>query len=526
VAYRATGLPAHRQKPKTCKTRTGGEGFSMSTDRLSTPFTPLIARRDLLKQLSAVGLATGIPALPALAQEKTSTPQLALAETLARYAANLKHEDIPGDVVRIAKRTILDTIGCAFGGCTAGPSRIAIKLASDVSAKQPATVLISGVRTSPDLAVFANGVMIRYLDFNDAFVSLTHGAGHPSDTIAALLPSAELAGRSGRDFITATVLAYEVFCKIADVFDYLGNGIDHSTITGMGAVVGTGHLMGLTPEQMVHAIGMTVGGNTATRQGRADELSNWKAYAAADACRKAMFSVELAQSGMTGPGKVFEGRYGFFKVMGKKDVDPPQLGEPFGIRRAFTKRFPLGQFSQTVAQAAAEVRPFFASPDDIAEVNINVSHSAIKIMADGPDKWRPQTHETADHSIPYSAGVVLMYGKIEPEYYEDPYLHDARLLDLVGRIKCVPSEEADRTEKEFNLCELEVVLKSGARKTVRVEYHRGHFKNPMSDAELEEKFRLMAEKQLSADRVDRLLGLLRNLENEPRLSNLIAATLS
>jgi 2-methylcitrate dehydratase len=368
--------------------------------------------------------------------------------------------------------------------------------------------------------------MIRYLDFNDAFVSLTHGAGHPSDTIAALLPSAELAGRSGRDFITATVLAYEVFCKIADVFDYLGNGIDHSTITGMGAVVGAGHLMGLTPEQMVHAIGMTVGGNTATRQGRADELSNWKAYAAADACRKAMFSVQLAQSGMTGPGKVFEGRYGFFKVMGKKDVDAPQLGEPFGMRRAFTKRFPLGQFSQTVAQAAAEVRPFFASPDDIAEVNINVSRSAIKIMADGPDKWRPQTHETADHSIPYSAGVVLMYGKIEPEYYEDPYLHDTRLLDLVGRIKCHPSDEADRTEKEFNLCELEVVLKSGARKTVRVEYHRGHFKNPMSDAELEEKFRLMAEKHLSADRVDRLLRLLWNLENEPRLSNLIAATLN
>ena len=148
----------------------------------------------------------------------------------------------------------------------------------------------------------------------------------------------------------------KVFCKIADVFDYLGNGIDHSTITGMGAVVGAGKLMGLTPEQMVQAIGITVGGNTATRQGRADELSNWKAYAAADACRKAMFAIELAQNGMTGPGKVFEGRYGFFKVMGKAPVEAVQLGEPFGIRRAFTKRFPLGQFSQTVAQAAVEAR--------------------------------------------------------------------------------------------------------------------------------------------------------------------------
>jgi 2-methylcitrate dehydratase len=480
-------------------------------------------RRQFLKGIAATGLVTGLPAFPVMAQDKGSQP--ILAETLARYAADLKYEDIPEDVVRLAKRTILDTVGCTFGGYDAGPSKIAIKLAGDITAKQPATVLISGTRTAPDLAVFANGVMIRYLDFNDAFVSLTHGAGHPSDTIAALLSSAEIAGRSGRDLITATVLSYEVFCKIADVFDYLGNGIDHSTITGMAAVVGAGKLAGLTPEQMVQAIGITVGGDTATRQGRSDALSNWKAFAAADACRKAIFSVELAREGMTGPNKVFEGTYGFFKVMGKKPADAPQLGEPFGIRRAFTKRFPLGQFSQTVAQAAVEARPAFKSADEIAEVNIRVSHSAIKIMADSPEKWKPQTHETADHSIPYAAGLVLMYGNIAPEYYEDPYLHDGRLLDLVSRIKVTPSEEADRTENEFNLCEMEVVLKSGTRKLTRVEYHRGHFKNPMTDAEMEEKFRLMAQKHLPEGRVDNLLRLLWGIEDEPDMSRLIKATL-
>jgi 2-methylcitrate dehydratase len=482
-----------------------------------------IARRHFLRQVAAAGLAVGAPTVPAMAQTGQGRPTL--AETLARYATELKYEDIPEDAIRIAKRSILDTIGCAFGGYGAGPSKIAVKLASDVSSKQPATILISGVKTSPDLAVFANGIMIRYLDFNDAFVSLTHGAGHPSDTIAALLTSAEITARSGRELVTATVLAYEVFCKIADVFDYLGNGIDHSTITGIAAAVGAGRVMGLTAQQMVHAIGITVGGNTATRQGRADELSNWKAFAAADACRKAIFAVQLAQNGMTGPGQVFEGRYGFFKVMGRQPVQPPQLGEPYGIRRAFTKRFPLGQFSQTVAQAAVEARPFFKDPGDIQEVNIHVSHSAIKIMADGPDKWRPQTHETADHSIPYAAGLVLTYGKIEPEYYEDPYLHDQRLLDLVSRVKILPSDEADRTEQEFNLCELEVVLKSGARQTFRVEYHRGHFKNPMTDAEMEEKFRLMAQKHLSADRVDNLLRLLWGIESVPQVSAVIAATL-
>ena len=65
-----------------------------------------------------------------------------------------------------------------------------------------------------------------------------------------------------------------------------------------------------------------------------------------------------------------------------------------------------------------------------------VSRSAIKIMADGPDKWRPTTPETADHSIPYSAGLILLYGKIEPEFYEEPYLHNSKLLDLISRIKC------------------------------------------------------------------------------------------
>src|SRR5215471_3109743 len=186
-------------------------------------------RRRFLKQVAA-GLAAGASALPAVAEEKAgrsasgaASGQAPLAVALARYAASLTYEDLPEDVVRIAKRTILDTIGCAFGAYTAEPTRIALKLAGDVTARQAATVLCAGLQTSPDLAVFANGVMIRYLDFNDAFVSLTHGAGHPSDTIAALLAAAELNNRSGRDLITATVLAYEVFCKIADVFDYLGN---------------------------------------------------------------------------------------------------------------------------------------------------------------------------------------------------------------------------------------------------------------------------------------------------------------
>src|SRR5262249_44064178 len=295
--------------------------------------TPMIngalrtSRRRFLTQVGAAGFGIAVPVSTMMAQETQRSfvgdgKEVSLGEKLARYATSLRYEDLPEEVIRIAKRTILDTLGCAFGGYSAGPSKIAMKLASDVNSKQPGTILLSGIKTSPELAVFANGVMIRYLDFNDAYVSQMNGAGHPSDTIAALLTASELRQRSGRELITATVLAYEVYCKIGDVFDYLGHGIDHTTVTGMGAVVGAGKLLGLTPEEMVHAVGITVGGNTATRQGRADTLSNWKAYAAADACRKSIFSVQLAGNGRTGPSNVFEGRYGFFKVMSRKPVAP------------------------------------------------------------------------------------------------------------------------------------------------------------------------------------------------------------
>ena len=489
---------------------------------------PSSVRRRVLQGAAAVGLASVLPGHAVLAQDAGGSVAAgrappSLAETLASYAAGLRYQDLPPDVIRMVKRTILDTIGCAFAGYAAGPSRIAMKLASDVSAKQAGTVLLSGIKTSPERAAFANGVMIRYLDFNDAYVSRMSGPGHPSDTLAALLVAAELGGRSGRDLITATVLAYEVYCKIADVYDYTTNGIDHTTVTGMAAVVGAGHLMGLTSDQLVQAIGITVGGNTATGQGRSDALSNWKTYAAADACRKAIFAVQLAQAGMSGPKRVFEGTYGFFKVMSREPIAQPQLGEPFGIRTAFTKRFPLGQFSQTVAQAAVQARPSIKSTDDLAEININVSRAAITIMADSPDKWRPQTHETADHSMPYSAGLALMYGRIDPDFYEDPYLHDPRLLDLVSRIRVLPLAEADKPELA-NLCVLELVLKSGERKTVRVENHRGHYKNPMTDGEMEEKFRVSARRHMRPEGIDDLAHALWNLENEPQVLTLIDRT--
>jgi 2-methylcitrate dehydratase len=491
-------------------------------------------RRTFLKQVAATGAAAAamvFPALPVRTQERLpATPgapaeEPSVAETLARYALSLEYADLPAEVVRETKRFMIDSIGCGLGGFSADASQIANRLAAGVGAARGATVMCSGVRTSPDLAAFANGVMIRYLDFNDGYIGL--GAGHPSDTIPSLLSTAEMMGRSGRDLIVGAVLTYEVFCRVCDVWDNWTTGIDYATIVGLAAAAGAGRMLGLAPEQIKHAISIYLAGGVALNQTRVGALSNWKAGAAAAAGRQAIFAAQLAQSGMTGPNQVFEGPDGFFKRISRKPFALPKLGgagQSFGMMHCFTKRFTLGQFAQTVAQAAVEARSFFADVGEIEEVNIRVSRKAIAVMADTPDKWRPQTHETADHSMPYAAAVALMYGTVEEQHYEDPYLHDQRLLDLVGRVRCLPSEEADRVEREMNPCDLEIVLKSGQRKNVRVEYHRGHWKNPMTDAEVEEKFRALARRQLPAAQTDTLLRQLWALDSLPQAGELIAMT--
>ena len=115
---------------------------------------------------------------------------------------------------RKTKRLIIDTIGCAIGGYTSEPSKIARDLASAFgSGRSRATIIGSGQTASPDLAAFVNGVMIRYLDYNDGYTSTV--SGHPSDNISAVLSSAEAAGADGERVIAATVLAYEMYCRFS-----------------------------------------------------------------------------------------------------------------------------------------------------------------------------------------------------------------------------------------------------------------------------------------------------------------------
>ena len=448
-----------------------------------------------------------------------------LAEQLSDYGTSLKYADLPSDVVHLAKRFIIDTIGCALGGYDSEPSKVARAVAGEVTPAHPVTVMGSGQSSSLDLAVFANGVMIRFLDFNDGYTS--QESGHPSDSIAAALSATEAAGGSGKRLLVSTVLAYEAFCRICDTVDIKPRGFDHVTVGGIASVLAAARAMKLSKEQTFQALNLGIASNVALYQTRIGDVSMWKGCAYANASRNAVFSVQLARAGLTGPSPIFEGDGGYFRAVSGEPFALKEMGgkdHPFKINECSIKQFPLGQYSQTVAQAALEVRELYGQPEEIAQVNISTLQTAVNIMAGDPEKWTPKNRETADHSMPYTAAVALMFGTVESRHFDDEFLKDPDLLELVSKVTVSVSNEANARAPEAMLCDFEVVTKSGEEHSVQVAYHKGHYKNPLTDNEVDTKFRSLAQEHLPAEQVDVLLDRLWHLEDVQNVGDLIRLT--
>ncbi|MGH8066857.1 MAG: MmgE/PrpD family protein [Candidatus Entotheonellia bacterium] len=445
-----------------------------------------------------------------------------IASYLSHYTTALTFADLPPEVVHQAKRLLVDTLGCAIGGYTSEPSKIARALADTVSSRQPATVLGSGQQTSLDLATFANGVMIRYLDFNDGYTSKE--SGHPSDAIAAVLSPAEVRHGDGTSVITAMVLAYEVFCRMCDAVSVRRRSFDHVTVGVMASTAAAAKAMGLPSEAVYQAFNLSIAANNALYQTRIGDVSLWKGCAFANASRNAVFAVQLAAKGLTGPAPIFEGPGGFFSAVSGEPFELERFGgegRHFKILDCTIKGFPLGLYSQTVVQAALEVRQQLARVEDIQEVHIKTLQTAVNIMAGDAEKWHPTNRETADHSMPYTAAVALMYGAVEPRHFAPEYWSDPRLLELTQKVQVSVSEEANRQAPEAMLSHIEIVTTSGQRLSAEVAYHRGHYKNPMSDQEIEAKFRALAQDLLTEWQIAALLERLWNLEQVADIGEVI-----
>ena len=453
-----------------------------------------------------------------------------IVERLTKYAASLGYDGLPSEVVHQVKRLMIDSLGCGLAASDADPVRAARDLALDVQGASPATLLGTTGTTTPDMAAFVNGTMVRYLDFNDSYNG--KDIAHPSDNIPAVMAAAEAHGASGRELITAVTLAYEVQAAWADSFQLASGGAwDQAAYAAISAPLGAGKVIGLSEEQLAEALRISVVSSMTLGEARRGTISHWKAAAVPNAGRNGVFAAMLARRGMTGPPEVFSGSHGFFAGVAGAPIELEPLAKEDGDDRTFRlmesrfKRFPAGFVSQTAIEGAMEAREALgiSDTDDIAHVHIRTFESGKRIMAGDPTRWRPETRETADHSIPFVVACALRFGTVEPAHFEDDVLRDPALLDLMQRIEVVQDPECDAAWPEAILNILTVQTSDGRQHTASVPYYTGHFKKPMTDTDIEDKFRRLTTGLLDESRQQVALDRLWRLEEQADLGQVMAS---
>src|SRR5437773_6879634 len=255
--------------------------------------------------------------------------------------------------------------------------------------------------------------------------------------------------------------------------------------------------MSLDPKKTRHAVNIAGVAGAAMRQARVGELSHWKGVAFATAARHGVYSALLARAGMTGPGPIFEGQMGFEKQLG---VSLGNLGEKFAvpfpksehgpaamILKTSIKYWPAEYHSQSAIEAALFLRKEITDFARVRAVTIESHNAAVEIIGSEAEKWKPNTRETADHSLPYITAIALIDGDVtnkqfEPERFADPQVW--RFLETV-KVKRHAELSAIYPDAVANI--VHVDLDDGQRLTRRVDYSLGHAENRLKDSEVEKK---------------------------------------
>ena len=441
-----------------------------------------------------------------------------IADRLAAYAQSIRYEDLSADVVHEVKRRVLDSLGCAFGAWTAEPCVIARRTAQAVKTTNGATLWGMAHKTLPDLAAFANGALVRYLDFNDTYLSKE--PAHPSDNISAVFAAGENTGATGRQVIEAIVLAYEIQCRLCDAAALRPRGWDHVTYGPFSSALGAAKVLKLSEAQTVQAINLAGVANVALRQTRVGDLSMWKACAFANAARNGVFAAMLAGQGMTGPSPIFEGQKGFMELV-SGPLDLSAFGGkkvPYKILETYIKHYPVEYHAQSAVEAALVVREELLNKEGrsalagIAEIEVGSYDVAIEIIGRDPEKWRPATRETADHSLPYCAAVALLDGAVTVESFDPKRLTDQRVRALMQKVRVMEQEEFIGWYPKAMPTRVTVRTAGGNEYVKQVDYPLGHPRNPLSDREVEEKFRSLAAPLFNRARAGKVIDIVWKLE--------------
>jgi 2-methylcitrate dehydratase len=454
---------------------------------------------------------------------------MTIAQEMAAFISRVTFDTLSDSAQIQLKIRVLDALGCAIGALGSSVTESIREQIEEFGGAALCTT-IGGRRTAPDRAAFYNSALIRYLDFNDSYLAKGETC-HPSDNIGAVLAACEYANGSGRDFLTALAIAYQVQCRLSDVAPVRDKGFDHTTQGSYAVAAGVAKALRLDELQAAHALAICGTAFNALRVTRTGVLSNWKGLAYPNTAFGCIHAAFLAMRGITGPLEVFEGNKGFMdSIAGPFEIDWSRE-DLERVTRTIVKRYNAEIHSQSAIDGILELKQecnFTAT--EVERIDIEVFDVAYKIIGGGEegDKSIIRTKEAADHSLPYLIAVALLDGAVTPAQYSPDRIRRADVQAMLCKIRIQPSEEFSGRFPEEMPCRLIVYL-DGGRKLVKEKHdYEGFVSRPMRWETVVRKFQLLTEPFTTESLRQRTVDTVADLEGTQinRLADLLQKVMS
>ena len=461
-----------------------------------------------------------------------------ISRHISEFAVNLNYEDLPYEVIHEAKRYLYDSIGCAFGSMKTHDVNAILEIYREIGGTLESTVIGFGDKMPAVNTTLINSLMIRALDFNDIYWK--EDPSHPSDIIPAALSLAEKVSSSMKEVIVAIVLAYEFEQRLC-LFAKPGvreRKWHHATLTQFVSPIVAGKILSLSVDEMVNAIGISGCHNYTIGCPTAGVLTMMKNTVDPMAVQSGVLAALMAQKGYSGTEKVFEGKEGFMDAFigwdAKDETLNPtdmkgrdgisswgwdvealveNLGKDYKILECGMKAFPTEALTHTHLSCVLNIMiGNNLDHTELQEVKVTCFSQAYDILFD-PTKYRPETRETADHSLPYCLAAAMVDKKITTESFSDEKLNDPRIFEVIDKIKGEPSLKFEKMFPEKQPSKVVITTNDGQEYSEYLEYPKGDPREPMTMDDLENKFNSLAGNEFNKIELNLLKKLIFNCEN-------------
>ena len=434
---------------------------------------------------------------------------MAATASLARYLVSAKAGGLPGWTLHEAKRTLINLLGVSLSASVMPAARIMLEWAAAEAAAPRASVIGSGLRTSPATAALLNGYLAHLQDYDDTHFPTVL---HPTAPVwPAVLAAAEDTGASGREACAAFVLGAEAACRVAmSVHPWHYDAGWHITGTAgpFGAAAGAGRLLGLSAEQMTHALGVA-----GTQAGGVREVfgSDSKAMHPAKGAANGLQAAQLAKAGFTSADDILGGRRGFWAVLSAAGHSEEQLlgglGERWELANNGLKPYANGVVSHPIQDAVIQLRNEHGlRPEQVTAIHARVNPLVLELM----DRPQPRRGLEGKFSFQHCAAAALVDGAGHDAQFSDERVADAAIAALRALVSATPDEAMGEDQVH-----VAISLVDGRTVETQIEHATGSPGNPLTDEALEAKYRAIATPVIGKEQAEKLLAAAWALDGAP-----------